>query len=81
MKKWIQVTVVIAVAGILAGTAWSYSRKQEKEEEAEKLEHTELTLCLIGAEPNDMDMVLEKFNTLTERDLNCLLYTSDAADE
>lgn len=70
MKKWIQVTVVIAVAGILAGTAWLYSRKQEKEEEAEKLEHTELTLCLIGAEPNDMDMVLEKFNTLTERDLN-----------
>ena len=40
-------------------------------EETVELEETALTICFIGTEPKEQDMVLERLNELTERDLNC----------
>lgn len=60
------------VAGILAGLAGtSMSGQKETAVSEQMLEYTELTLCLIGNAPDDIDMVMEKFNELTKRDLNC----------
>lgn len=72
MKKWLQAAAVIAAAGILTGLAGaSWSEQKETAAEEQVLEYTELTLCLIGNAPDDIDMVMEKFNELTKRDLNC----------
>ncbi len=72
MKRWLQAAAVIAAAVILAGTAGiSWSNRQEKAQQEQALEYTELKVCLIGNAPDDIDMVMEKFNELAERDLNC----------
>lgn len=72
MKRWIQAAAVIAVTGILAGIAGvSRPDRQEEVQQGQALEYTELKICLIGNAPADIDMVMEKFNELTKRDLNC----------
>ena len=52
MKRWLQAAAVIAAAGILAGTAGiSWSNRQEKAQQEQALEYTELKVCLIGNAP------------------------------
>lgn len=72
MKRWLQAVAVMITAGILAGTASSlWSGQKENAQQGQTLEYTELKICLIGNAPADIDMVLEKFNELAKRDLNC----------
>ena len=72
MKRWFQAAIVMAAAGILMGLAGVSGSKQKETKVSEQvLEYTDLTICLIGNAPDDIDMVMEKFNELTKRDLNC----------
>lgn len=73
MKKWIMAAAVMLAAGIMFAGAGCASLNQEEQitENQQKLEHADITLCFIGTAPDDMDMVLEKFNELAGRDLNC----------
>ncbi|MBR1929890.1 MAG: ABC transporter substrate-binding protein [Lachnospiraceae bacterium] len=69
MKKWLGLIGCVLLVGIVSMTVWKYRGGAESPEEL--LEDAKLTICFIGAEPTDMDMVLEKLNELTRRELNC----------
>lgn len=46
-------------------------KEEQKQDEKEKLDPVNLVVYMLGDAPKDKDMVLDKLNELTKRDLNC----------
>ena len=72
MKRWIQAAVLTVISAAVAGMAlMSKGCKERSNGPGNVLEHADITICLIGDAPDDVEIVMEKFNEMTERDLNC----------